>query len=106
MLALAQRDALDLDECASGELGHLHGAARGRLIAEVAGVDLVEVGEMIEVHQEAGRLDDAVEAGPGCGQDRAEVLHHALGLHGDVALDDLAGGRLFDDREIARIEGR
>ena len=43
-------------------------------------VDLVHRGEVAEVLEEDGRLDEPVEAGAGLLEDRAQVLHHLLGL--------------------------
>jgi hypothetical protein len=54
----------------------------------VAGVELVEQGEIPEVH-EAG--DDVIQAGSGRVQQGFDVAEHLGGLAGDVVADQLAG---------------
>src|SRR6476469_6358456 len=78
--ALQQCDRLDLDERPGGELRHLHGRARGRLLVEVLEVDR--------------RLHEAVERGARLLEDRLQVREDPFGL-----LLDPAG-----DRGVARLQ--
>src|SRR6266508_1706099 len=83
-------DRVDLDARAARQRRDLHGRPRRRVLLEVAAVDLVHLREVGEVGEVDRAAHDVPEAGARGGEDRAEVLHHALGLRGDVARDELA----------------
>src|SRR6266508_192546 len=83
-------DRVDLDARAARQRRDLHGRPRRRVLLEVAAVDLVHLREVGEVGEVDRAAHDVSEAGARAGEDRAEVLHHALGLRGDVARDELA----------------
>ena len=51
-------------------------------------VDLVHRGEVAHVREEHGRAHHVLESDAGRTQQRAEVLHHLLGLGSDVAVDE------------------
>ena len=79
----------------SGRAATPKAARAGRVFAgEVAGVDLVDGGEVGDVGEQDRGLDDVVVPEPGLGQDGAHVLEDLLGLGLDVALDERAGGRV------------
>ncbi len=65
--------------------------------AEVLLVDLVHGAELAHVQQEDRGFHHMFEAGPRGAQHAAEVLQHAAGLHRDVSLDHLVGGRIEGD---------
>ena len=88
-------DGLDLDAGPQRQGGHPEGGpGREGLAGEVAGVDLVDGGEVGDVGEQDRSLDDVVVPEPGLGQDGAHVLEDLLGLGLDVALDERAGGRV------------
>src|SRR5207248_3153412 len=106
---LGQRDSLDLDERARGEVGHFDRRAGRRNAADVPCVDLVHGAEVVEVLEEDGRLDDPVERAPGSLEDRAQVRERLLGLVGDVAGDEFLLARLQrqlagDEHETVRLD--
>ena len=71
-------------------------------MAHVAGVDLVHAGEVTEVGEVHGRLDQAVEAAARLIEDRPQVREDLLGL----LLDRLAGDLrvIGPQRELPRDE--
>ena len=88
-------DGLDLDAGPQRQGGHAEGGpGREGLTGEVAGVDLVDGGEVGDVGEQYRGLDDVVVPEPGLGQNGAYVLEDLLGLGLDVALDERAGGRV------------
>ena len=88
-------DGLDLDTGPQRQGGHPEGGpGREGLAGEVAGVDLVDGGEVGDVGEQDRGLDDVVVAEAGLGQDGAHVLEDLLGLGLDVSLDERAGGRV------------
>src|SRR2546425_494257 len=89
--SLDGRDALDLDVELPRPRPDRHEGAGGRVVGEVAGVHLVDAGEVRRVRDEHGDLDDLVERGAGRLQRRLHVLEHLLGLCDDVAADQLPG---------------
>ena len=96
-------DGLDLDAGPQRQGGHAEGGpGREGLTGEVAGVDLVDGGEVGDVGEQDRGLDDVVVPEPGLGQDGAHVLEDLLGLGLDVALDERAGGRV--ERHLAGDE--
>src|SRR5262249_5156087 len=86
------RDRLDLDPGARGERRDLHSCARGRRGPHVTRVDLVHRAEVVEVDQEDGRLDQAVEAASGLFQNGSQVLEDLLGLLDDAAFNAFVAG--------------
>jgi len=85
-------DGLDLDAGPQRQGGDSKiCSAYSQLTGEVAGVDLVDGGEVGDVGKQDRGLDDVVVPEPGLGQDGAHVLEDLLGLSLDVALD---GGAL------------
>ena len=70
------------------------------MIPKKATVDRIEGREVVQVRQEAGRLDGAVEPGTGRREHRREVVHHPLGLSGHVAVDERHGLRI--ERKLTR----
>ena len=60
---------------------------------DVTPVDLVHRRELVHVGQEHRRPDDVLEAGAAGFEQRRDVAHDLLGLGGDVAVDQRAGGR-------------
>src|SRR5436190_17718901 len=107
--ALQQCDRLELDERAGGELRHLYGRPRGRLLANVLRVDLVHRMEIVEALEEDRRLHEAVEPGARLREDRLQVREDLFGLLLDPARDhgvsrlqaELAG----DEDEAAGRDG-
>lgn len=88
-------DGLDLDTGPQRQGGHPEGGpGREGLAGEVAGVDLVDGGEVGDVGEQDRGLDDVVVPEPGLGQDGTHVLEDLLGLGLDVALDERTGGRV------------
>ena len=70
----------------------------GRWSPKARGVDLVHGGEVGHVDQEHGRLDDAGrDPSRSASSMAAEVRQHPLGLLGDAAIHQLAGGRIEAD---------
>ena len=80
---LEQRHRLDLDQRAGGQLCDLDGRTGRRSVTDVCCVDLVHRGEVTEILEKDGRLHEPVEAAAGLLEDRAQVLHHLLGLGRD-----------------------
>src|SRR5215212_2864419 len=68
-------------------------ASRGR-IREEPGVDGVEGGEVSDVREEAGRLDDVGHRAARGVEHGRKVLERPLGLRLETALDELAGCRI------------
>src|SRR6266852_8849341 len=95
-------DAIDLDARPSRERTRLDGRARRWRLLEIASVGFVDLGELSQVGDEDRRLHHLVEARAAGLEDRLQVLHHALGLRADVALDLLAGRRV--GRDLTRHE--
>jgi len=88
-------DGLDLNAGPQRQGGHPEGGpGREGLTGEVAGVDLVDGGEVGDVSEQDRGLDDVVVPEPGLGQDGTHVLEDLLGLGLDVALDERTGGRV------------
>src|SRR6476661_4032333 len=100
---LQQCDRLDLDERPGGELRHLHGRARGRLLADVLRVDLVHGVEVVEVLKIDRRLHESVEPGARLLEDRLQVREDLFGLLLDPA-GDCGVARL--QAELARDEDK
>ena len=106
-------DAFDFDEGVFREAGYLDGGTGGWHVAfwgEVAGVDLVHGGEVVHVLEEDGGLENVGEREVDGVEDGAEVFADALGLLGDAAFDEVAGGGVDGDLaggvdEIADTDG-
>ena len=96
-------DGLDLDAGPQRQGGDTEGGpGRERLTGEVAGVDLVDGGEVGDVGEQDRGLDDVVVPEPGLGQDGTHILEDLLGLGLDIALDNRTGGRV--ERHLAGDE--
>src|SRR6185312_10269724 len=87
----------DLHAGAARERGDLHRRARGPRAAQVPRVRVVERGEIGQVEQEDRRFDDVLPAGARGGEHGGEILHHAVGLLRDVAVQELAAGGVERD---------
>src|SRR5690606_32440603 len=90
-------DAVDLDARVLREAGHLHRGAGGRILREVAAVDLVDDAEIVHVRQEDVAADHVLESGSGRLEDRPQILHHLARLGRQVALDHRPGLRIERD---------
>ena len=89
MFCLDLRDDLDLAERARRQ--RLDGeAGTGGFARKVACVDLIECGEVRDVREEAGRLDNACEIRAGGCEHGAEVFADLLCLRVDCSCRDLA----------------
>lgn len=62
------RDDLDLDEDVTRQTRDLDTGARWRMIAEMRGVDAIQLCEIAKILQENRRLDDHIEGRAGTGQ--------------------------------------
>ena len=87
-------DAFDFYEGVFGEGGYLDGgtcwwhySCRG----EVAGVDFVHRGEVLQVFEEDSGFDDVDHVDACCGEDGLDVFEHTGGLLNDAAGDEVAG---------------
>lgn len=78
------------------------GAGRIYAVREVLRVYLVHAGEISQIRHEAGGLDDLVQAGAGLFQNGFQIGEDLTGLLLDLALDQLAGGRV--QRDLTRCE--
>src|SRR5512138_1469439 len=92
-------DGIDFYEHAAWKARNLNGRSRRTRVTDHAAVDLVHTWEVGHVLQVDRRLDDVRPARTRILEHRGQVAHHALGLRGDVALDDLASGGI--DRDLA-----
>ena len=80
IVALDEGDGLDLDLRARGERGDLDRGARRRDVSDVPGVDLVHPGEVAEIGEVDGRLDEALETATCSLQDRSRYPILETGL--------------------------
>ena len=94
---LCFRDRFDLTQRALGQGGDRHAAA-GRFAGEIAGIDLVEHGEIRHIPEVAGRLDDALHRDAGGVEDGRDIPACLVGLRFDT-VGQGAGGRI--DRDLA-----
>ena len=85
---------------------HLVGRARRIRLLEVAGHDLVDLGEVAEVLHQDRHLDHVVEAAARRGRHRAQVAEHLVRLRLD-AFDEVAGLRIEADLagQVDRVAG-
>ena len=107
------RDALDLHQCILRQSSDLHGRTSRRndtVSGEGPRVYLIHRGKVAHVFQEDRGLHNIREAEPRSSEHAAQVGNDALGLLGDAACDDLAGGWVQRNLaggkyEVARADG-
>ena len=87
---LADSDDLNLAQQLLGQLLHGHAGTSG-LAGEILAVHAVESSEVFHVSQEAGGLDDVLEAQAVSSQNGLDALAGALSLLLDGGADDLTG---------------
>src|SRR5689334_23588929 len=90
-------DEIDFDADVAGEARDLDGGARGRTGREKARVNFVHFGELAHVLEKYGGADGFIERRAGGFDDGLKILQDAIGLRGDVAFDELAGGGIESD---------
>ncbi len=87
----------DLYFCPQGQGGHLHGRAGRGGLGEVLLEDLVEDGEVTQVGEVDGELDNVVQVtAAGC-EDARQVMQYLLDLLLEGAVNQLAAGRVERD---------
>ena len=102
-------DDVDFHQHVAGQVGG-DGGAGGLVGAEVFGVDLLHVGEVLHGAQEDGGLHHGGEVQALALEHGADVVEHLLGLLADGAVDDVIGARnerylAGEVEEVARMDG-
>ena len=101
-LSVVAGDDVDFDSCVPRQPGRLDRRSGRVGLGEKLRVRRVHGGEILHVRQKDRRPDDRVVGEAGRLEQRADVLQHSAGLGGDVAVDELAGGRV--ERHLSRQE--
>src|SRR4051795_1747446 len=91
---LEMRDNLNLDVGAFGQGRDLYGRPSGKIHRKVLRVDFIHSGEVRQISQKDGALDDVGKGKFLIIQDSFHVLQYAIGLGFDVSADEVAGGRI------------
>lgn len=99
---LEVRNHFDFHDGGLRQGGNLDGGTRGKIASEIFGVDFVHAGEVREVGEENGALHHVAERELLIFENRFDVFQNSFGLRLDIAVDEIASGRV--ERDLSGAE--